>query len=138
MSRVAVNLAGTPGGTTGDGQADTVTVNGTPANDTIFPAVVGSLIRVTGLAWEVDVSGAEAANDALQVNGGEGDDVIDGTAMTAGSIQLREDGGNGDDVLEGGDGNDVLTGDAGDDILLGGPGLDVLDGGSGNNVIIQD
>jgi Ca2+-binding RTX toxin-like protein len=66
-----------------------------------------------------------------------GDDVVDGSALTIGAIQLSASGGDGADVLIGGDGSDTLTGGAGDDVLLGGPGFDILDGGPGDNVIIQ-
>ncbi len=51
-------------------------------------------------------------------------------------MQLTANGGDGADVLVGTAGNDVLTGGAGDDILIGNGGLDVLDGGPGLNVII--
>ena len=50
-------------------------------------------------------------------------------------IQLN--GGDGDDVLIGGNGNDTLLGGAGDDVLIGGPGQNVLDGGTGDNILIQ-
>jgi len=50
---------------------------------------------------------------------------------------LTANGGDGDDVLIGSAGNDTLTGGAGDDVLIGGPGLDILDGGTGDNILIQ-
>jgi Ca2+-binding RTX toxin-like protein len=95
-------------------------------------------VTVTGLAAKVDISHANAAQDQLLVNGLAGDDVIDGTALAAQSIQFHADGGDGDDVLLGGSGSDTLLGGAGDDVLIGGPGQDTLDGGPGNNVVIQD
>ena len=52
-------------------------------------------------------------------------------------MQLTANGGDGDDVLVGSAGNDVLTGGNGDDVLLGNGGVDVLDGGPGNNTVIQ-
>ena len=76
-------------------------------------------------------------NDRLTVNALAGDDVVEGSAVGTGAIQLAFDGGNGDDVLIGGDGNDTMQGGAGDDVLNGGPGQDVLDGGPGNNIVIQ-
>ena len=51
-------------------------------------------------------------------------------------MQLTANGGNGDDILIGSAGNDTLHGDAGDDMLIGGGGMDVLDGGPGDNVVI--
>ena len=50
---------------------------------------------------------------------------------------LTANGGDGDDVLIGSAGNDTLTGGAGDDVLIGGRGHDILDGGPGNNIVIQ-
>jgi Ca2+-binding RTX toxin-like protein len=136
VTRVVDDLGALGGGA--DGQADTVTVNGTSGADTIFAADLGAGgVRVTGLAAEVDVAGADPTLDVLALNGLAGDDSIDATAMTTGSMLLREDGGDGNDLLLGGAGNDIITGDAGDDILIGGPGSDVLDGGTGNNTLIQ-
>jgi Ca2+-binding RTX toxin-like protein len=94
------------------------------------------VITVSGLAATVTITGAEAANDRLVINGLGGDDVIDATGLTGG-IQLTADGGQGDDILIGSPGNDTLLGGAGDDILLGGGGLNVLDGGSGDNILIN-
>ena len=92
---------------------------------------------VVGLATQVNITGAEAANDRLTLNVLAGDDVVDASGLSAGSIQLTADGGAGDDVLIGGEGNDVLLGGAGDDVLIGGAGTDILDGGPGDNVVIQ-
>ena len=91
-----------------------------------------------GLAAQVNIVGAEAANDRLVINAAAGDDVVQATALTANSIQFQANGSDGDDILIGGDGNDTLTGGAGDDILIGGPGQDVLDGAPGNDVLFQD
>jgi Ca2+-binding RTX toxin-like protein len=90
------------------------------------------------LAAQVNITGSEAANDSLILRALDGDDVIEASGLAAGAIQLTEDGGNGDDVLIGSAGNDTMLGGAGDDVLLGGPGLDVLDGGPGDNTLIQD
>jgi Ca2+-binding RTX toxin-like protein len=137
VTGVNIDLAGTPGSGTGDGQPDTVIVNGTNGNDTIIVAGNASGVAVLGLAAQVNITGSEAANDRLTVNALSGDDVVDATGLPAGVIGLTEDGGDGDDVLIGSAGNDTLTGDAGDDVLIGGPGQDVLDGGTGNNILIQ-
>ena len=90
-----------------------------------------------GLAAQVNITGAEAANDRLTVNLLAGDDVLDASGLAAGAIQLTADGGDGNDVLIGGDGNDVLSGGAGDDVLIGGPGNDIIDGGDGDDIEIQ-
>ena len=138
VTAVNLDLASPPGSGTGDGQPDTVIVNGTNGNDTIIVAGDASGVAVLGLAAQVNITGSEAANDRLTVNALSGDDVVDATGLPAGVIGLTEDGGDGDDVLIGSAGNDTLTGGAGDDVLIGGPGQDVLDGGPGNNILIQD
>ena len=75
------------------------------------------------------------ANDRIVINGLGGDDVIEASGLTG--MLLTANGGDGDDVLIGSAGNDTLTGGAGDDVLIGGPGLDILDGGPGDNILIQ-
>src|SRR5262249_40980962 len=117
-----------------DGQADTVVLNATDGNDNIVVTNNNGVITVTGLSEEVTISNF-SADDHLVINGLGGDDVI--TAVELGnSLQFTANGGDGDDVLIGSAGNDVLTGGAGDDILIGVGGLDVLDGGPGSNIII--
>jgi Ca2+-binding RTX toxin-like protein len=119
-------------GVSGDGQPDTVTVEGTNGDD--VPRVVGDVngVAVVGLAARMNVLHSEAANDALHVNALAGDDVVDGSSLLAGALTLTGDGGDGDDVLIGGAGADILLGQAGDDVLFGGPGFDALDGGPGS------
>src|SRR6195256_1547138 len=53
--QVDIDLAGTPGGTQGDGAADLVTVNGTNGNDTINVVASGTKVTVTGLPAQVSV-----------------------------------------------------------------------------------
>jgi Ca2+-binding RTX toxin-like protein len=134
VSEVRINLAATGGG--GDGQADTVIINATNAEDVIVVAGDNGGISVLGLSTAVTITGFEAANDRIIINGLAGDDVIEASGLAA-VIQFAANGGDDDDILVGSDGNDVLSGGAGDDVLEGGPGTDVLDGGPGNNVIIQ-
>ena len=57
VRNVDADLAGTPGGTTRDGQADQVIVNGSDRNDTIAVAGSNGAIGVTGLAATVTVPG---------------------------------------------------------------------------------
>jgi len=135
LVEVNFNLAAAGGG--GDAQPDAVIVNGTNGDDIAIVTGDAAGVSVLGLAAQVNITGAEAANDRLTVNALAGDDVVEASSLDAGAIQLTADGGPGDDVLIGGDGNDVLLGGAGDDVLLGGPGLDVLDGGAGDNIVIQ-
>jgi Ca2+-binding RTX toxin-like protein len=123
VTAVNIDLSGTPGSGTGDGQLDTVIVNGTAGNDAIVVASDATGIAVIGLAAQVHITGAEPA-DRLNIIAGAGDDVVQASALTAGAIQLTADGGDGNDVLIGTAGNDTLLGGAGDDILngLGGAG----------------
>ena len=137
VTEVNLDLASPPGSGTGDGQADSVIVNGTNGDDAIVVLGDASGVAVLGLAAQVNITGAEATNDRLTVNALAGDDVVDASGLAAGAIQLTADGGDGNDVLIGSAGNDTLLGGAGDDVLIGGPGQDILDGGPGNNILIQ-
>jgi Ca2+-binding RTX toxin-like protein len=125
-----------------DSQPDAIIVNGTAGNDDISVAgdtgiavkPKGVLLRpgflsVSGLAAELNITGADSTVDRLTVNGLEGDDTIRASRLAAGVIQLTEDGG---------DGDDNLVGSLGDDILIGGPGHDILSGTGGTDTQIQD
>ncbi|MBV9787619.1 MAG: calcium-binding protein [Chloroflexi bacterium] len=132
-----VNLAGTFGGTGGDGQIDNVLVKGTGGNDTIMLVGGTSGTTVRGLAAQVNITNAEVG-DGLLIAGWAGEDRVDGTGLKSGAMQFTAYGGDHDDILIGGDNADVLDGEDGDDTLLGGPGVDVLEGGAGNNTILPD
>jgi Ca2+-binding RTX toxin-like protein len=138
VTALNLDLASPPGSGSGDGQADTVIINGTNGNDAVSVAGDASGVGVSGLYAQVNIKGAEAANDRLTINTLGGDDVVDGFGLSDVAIPLAVNGGDGDDVLIGGAGNDTLNGDAGDDVLIGGPGLDILNGGTGDNILIQD
>jgi Ca2+-binding RTX toxin-like protein len=135
VKQVNLNLAGSAGG--GDGAADTVTVSGTASADVIGVAGGKGGVAVTGLAARLRVTGSEGANDALVVNALGGNDAVNASGLAAGFIRLTTDGGEGNDLLIGSAGNDSLVGGAGNDVLIGGPGLDVLDPGPGQNVSRQ-
>ncbi len=134
---VEVNLNLGVGGA-GDAAADIVNIFGTSNDDIALLVGNANGTSVLGLAAQVNITGAEAANDRVVVNALAGDDVIEASGLAADAIQLTADGGENDDILVGGAGADTLLGGSGDDVLLGGQGLDVLDGGSGDNVVIQD
>ena len=102
VKNVNVDLAGT-GGTTGDGQADRVVVNGTPLNDAINVAGDTSGVTVFGLRTEVSVQHQEPT-DQLFVQGLGGDDSISAIALAAGAAS---------EFIEGGDGNDSIAGGPG-------------------------
>ena len=134
VNQVDTDLAAGGGG---DGQPDSVIVNGTNGDDVVLVVGDAAGTSVLGLPAQVNLTGAEAANDRLTVNALGGDDVVEASGLQAGAIQLTADGGEGDDVLIGGDGNDVLLGGPNDDVLLGGGGTDVIDGGDGDDIEIQ-
>jgi hypothetical protein len=79
VTEINVNLQVAGGG---DGQPDTVIVQGTNGSDTeIVVTGSGTSVSVTGLAAQVNVTGLEGANDALTINGLGGNDVIDASAL---------------------------------------------------------
>src|SRR5207237_950481 len=71
------------------------------------------------------------ANDSLAVNGLDGNDTIDASALAAGVIKLTIDGGAGNDIITGSQGNDVLIGGAGNDQF-------VFNFGASGHDVIQD
>src|SRR5207248_2399655 len=103
LTEVKTDLAGSLGGTTGDGSADQVIVNGTNGADAITAAGSAGNVSVTGLAARVDVTHAQVAQDVLAINALAGDDVVDGSGLAADAIQFHADGGDGNDVLIGGE-----------------------------------
>jgi Ca2+-binding RTX toxin-like protein len=142
------------GSDTNDGGAgnDRVVVNGSDGSNSFSmgntAVAAGFDLRFVG-PFTIDIRDAET----LEVNGRGGDDSIDASALAAGLVALELDGGEGndtltgsagDDILRGGPGNDTLTaglgtdqvfGDAGDDVLVWNPGdgSDFNDGGEGND-----
>jgi Ca2+-binding RTX toxin-like protein len=123
IKNVNLDLAGALGGTTGDGQADRVTVVGTPLNDAIAAAGDASGITVSGLATQVAIQHQEPV-DQLFVLGVGGDDAISATGLAAGAAS---------ELLEGGDGDDTIAGGPGAETLLGGNGNEAIDGNGGND-----
>jgi hypothetical protein len=89
---VNVDLAGTVGGATGDGQADRVVVNGTDGDDTIDVSGDAGGVKVSGLAATIGILHSEAANDRLEINTLAGTDSVDSGGLAAGAIQLFVDG----------------------------------------------
>ena len=87
VTEINLNLAATGGA--GDGAADTrdrqrhERRRRGPGCRATRPAW-----RVLGLAAQVNITGAEAANDRLTVNALAGDDVVEASGLAAGAIQL--------------------------------------------------
>ena len=143
---IALNLAGTIGGATGDGLADTLFVNGSNTANAIGVTGSGTGFSVSGLAASIAVTNSEGANDVLVVNALGGDDNITATTLAAGVVKLTIDGGAGSDTIQasqgadtilGGDGNDSVFGDNGNDTAFLGAGNDVFQWapGDGNDII---
>lgn len=89
---VNIDLAGTLGGVTGDGQADGVIVNGTNGNDAIDVSGDASTVRVRGLAATTTILHSEVAKDRLELNTLAGADAVASQGLAAGAIQLFVDG----------------------------------------------
>jgi len=145
-TQVRVNLAGTIGGSAGDGAADVVITHAANGHDTIDIVGAGGGVSVFGLAAQVTVMNSEGTNDALVVDALGGHDVIAATTLPAGVVKLTLDGGAGNDtilgsqgadVMLGGEGNDFVFGDNGNDVAFLGAGDDLFqwDPGDGNDVI---
>jgi Ca2+-binding RTX toxin-like protein len=137
VTQVNIDQAGTPGGTTGDGQPDTVLVNGTNGADQIEVKVNGTL-SVVGLHAVVTVSHTDGPTDSLVVQGQGGDDTLTAANLVAGFVKLTEDGGAGNDTLVGSRGDDTLFGGDGDDFIFGFRGNDVAFMGAGNDTFEWD
>jgi Ca2+-binding RTX toxin-like protein len=135
VTRVDVDLSATGGSS--DGVLDNVTVEGSSLRDVFHVSgSAGSGVAVDGLFGDVNIAGQES-RDQLHINSLSGNDVIDASALDAGTMLFTADGGNGGDVIVGSAGNDTISGGEGSDILIGGPGIDQLDGGPGFDIVSQ-
>jgi Ca2+-binding RTX toxin-like protein len=84
VTKVDIDLAPAIGGGTGDGVADTITVNGTNGPDSVAVAANAGVVDMTGLFTAVSISHSEAANDLLAINTlGGNDDVAIGPGVDA-------------------------------------------------------
>ncbi|WP_390637545.1 beta strand repeat-containing protein [Limnoglobus roseus] len=124
LTAIELALRGPDGGP--DGQADTVTVNGTQGADAIFVGGDGGGLRVTGLAATVTVFDQDPTLDRLTVNGLGGDDTLNAQSLRADSALLTLNGGTGVDTIIGSDGSDTIIGGTGNDVLFGGAGDDTF------------
>jgi Ca2+-binding RTX toxin-like protein len=86
VAQVNIDLGASTGG--GDGQADTVTVDGTDSDDTINVTASGGVVIVTGLATQVQIRNSEVANDTLIINGLGGVNTINVDPAVASLIKV--------------------------------------------------
>ena len=77
----------------GDGQADTIIINATSGADAIPSAAAAGSSPSRVSRRLSTITGAEAANDRLVINGLGGDDIIDASGACRRHIQLTADGG---------------------------------------------
>ena len=119
-----------------DGGADVDTLNLTAGSDAFFIDDVhsnhhGSLALLStaqGINSTARVVGLEV------INAGDGNDIVDLTSanfILANAIEIN--GGAGNDVLWGSNGDDTINGGTGDDSIFGGTGSDTLTGGTGSD-----
>ena len=134
VTDVAIDLAGTIGGTAGDNQADTVITNGTNGDDIINVFGAGGSVSVVGLSAQVNITHAEGANDTLVIQALGGDDTITATALPADVMKLTLDGGAGDDTIFGSQGGDTILGGDGNDFVFGDNGNDIASLGAGDDL----
>jgi Ca2+-binding RTX toxin-like protein len=127
LTSVNIDLASAPGSGAGDGQADSVVVNGTAGADSFVISGSGTTAVVNGPNGVVRVTQAEGENDSLRVNGLGGGDTINASNLHAGIIGL---------TLDGGDDDDFLIGSAGNDMVLGGRGSDKAFLGAGDDTFV--
>ncbi len=125
---VALDLAATPGATgplTGDGAADLIRTTGTFGFDRITVTDSGAGVMISGFQPEIQVDGIDAGLDRAEINTAGGDDIIDASGLSAGSLAIS---------VFAGDGNDLITGSAGNDFVNGGRGADTALLGAGDDV----
>jgi Ca2+-binding RTX toxin-like protein len=91
VEKVDADLAAQARG--GDAAADAVVVNGTLGPDAAAVFMVDGKPVVSGLPATVTVSGGEAVNDTLQLNGESGNDVVTVHGGITGLASLGVDGG---------------------------------------------
>jgi Ca2+-binding RTX toxin-like protein len=125
LKQIELALRAADGGP--DGQADSITVNGSQGDDSIAIGGDTGGLRITGLAATITIFDQDPAGDTLTVNGLGGNDVINAQSLRADSIRF---------MINGGDGNDNITGSDGSDLINGGRGNDVVNMGDGDDTFV--
>jgi hypothetical protein len=115
----------------GDGQADTIIINGTNGDDLAQIASFNGTSIGANVSFFpfVNITSAESASDMLTLNTLGGNDIIDASSLAADLITLTVNAGVGNDTIVGsqatdifvwnpGDGSDTIDGQAGFDSIL--------------------
>ncbi|GMU21253.1 MAG: hypothetical protein AMXMBFR13_13460 [Phycisphaerae bacterium] len=123
-NQITVDLRGPNG--SGDAEADTISVSGTPGDDVFGAAGDFAGVFIFGLHAQVIITFPDPANDLLTLNALGGNDTVDASSLEASALGLIINGGLGGDLLIGGAGNDLVNGGDGDDLALLGPGDDTF------------
>ena len=150
------------------GGFDQMQVTGTTSADTVSVGKLGPKIQVTSgsnvltinadihvvtidlgngndLITVGDLSGV--SQTVMTINGGDGNDTLDGSTGVLGNVRLRLNGDAGndrivgstnDDTIDGGDGRDALLGGNGNDSIFGGADNDAINGGGGDDSMTGD
>lgn len=108
-----------------------IVYNGTAKLGTFEIAAIQHIEVAAGAGNDIVMLG-DTIRIAATIYGGDGDDLIHGSAM---NDRIFGEGGN--DVIYGLGGDDWLDGGDGDDTLFGGAGIDFLFGGTGKNRLVQ-
>ncbi|MFT3883696.1 MAG: hypothetical protein QM703_29215 [Gemmatales bacterium] len=117
-----------------DGAVDAVNVQGRTVADNIMVTTPGAgQLLVAGLQYNIGITTTEAT-DSLTLNGNDGNDQITVAPTAATLMAMTLNGGLGDDILNG---NVVsINGNEGNDTLIGGVGNQSMDGGAGDDTFI--
>ena len=137
VTQLELNLEGVAGSNAGDGQPDTLIVNGTAAADILTITGSAPAATVNGLSTRVDIRASEGTLDGLTINSLDGNDQVNAPALPANVIKLTADGGLGNDILVGSQGNDMLLGGDGNDSVAGKQGNDQVLLGAGDDTFSQ-
>ena len=132
LDTIILNLAGTIGTSTPDGVLDQITVFGDAGNETIDMLGITGTVSVLGAPAFISISQLDFS-DRLTVNGAGGNDSINASQLASGILVLTIDGGIGDDTIQGTAGADTLLGGDGNDIVDGNQGLDTAFLGIGDD-----
>lgn len=91
-------------------------------------------VNVSGAATG---SNGATLDTELLVNAGDGGDLISlsNLGFASGVTAVTVNGGDGDDLIQGGQLDEVIRGDRGNDAISGGAGNDLLSGGAGNDTV---